>query len=109
MLNGVTRLVGGHTHGGNARGAVHRIRQTDDVCLGVVVVGETAANPLNGHVVKTVGVQHTAGGLRPREPTAVVDLGVAIEGGIDLGLRHKGEDHGGDEDQKRPVAPKITE
>ena len=76
---------------------------------GIVMVGQMTRYLLNAHVVEAIGVQHTARGVRARQAAAVVDLGEFFEGGVHPRLRPEGKDHGGDQDQHRPVAPKKSE
>ena len=76
ILDGVARLVGGHTDGGGGGVVVHRIGQADDIGAWVIVIGEVARHPFDADLVQPVGVQHHAGGICPGEAAHGELLGI---------------------------------
>ena len=79
-------FMAGNTDGGGGSIAVHIVRQPDHVGLGVVMVRQTAADPLDPDTPDTVGHQHPLGGLSTGEPPLGILPGIAVKGGFDIEL-----------------------
>ena len=73
----------GNADGRGRSGIIHAVRQADHVGLGIKMIRQIAADPLNPDTPDTVGRQHPLGGLRTGQPADGVDLRILLKRGID--------------------------
>ena len=87
--------MAGNADGGGGGVVVNAIGKADDVGFGIIVVCQIAADPLDADTMDAVSPQHPLGGLRAGELPQGILLGIALEGGIDVGAGPQGKDETG--------------
>ena len=104
----MSRLVAGDADGGGGGGIVHAFAQPDHIGLGIEVVGQIAADPLDPDTVDAVGAEHPLGGLGAGDLAAGELLGVLFEGGIDIVAGPHGKDCTDEHQQQTAAAIAVA-
>lgn len=106
MLNGVARFVRGNADSRNGGRAVNAVRQTDDVCARVEVVGHFTRHMFNLHAAHAMGGKHALRGLGTGEIVQVLYFRILVKSRIDAYLRnHRDDDCRKDKNHVGPVEP----
>ena len=90
-------------------GGALRSGKPHDLRARVIVVSQLAGHALDLHVVQPVRVQDPACDIGGGQSAPVAHLLEPTEGHLYVDLCPEGKDHGGNQNENRPVTPEKTE
>ena len=93
ILDRVPGFVRCHTDGCHRAAGINAVRQADDTCLRVIMVGQLARNVFHTDMEQAVFVQNLPANLCCAHASCAVHPVVSVVGAVDLGLRPHGKQH----------------